>query len=196
MERDASINIGGSTSVSSSQIISELKTVIPHTSELTTTSETKNNPGPLKDQVEPETKEETNTNNDAVTETDTSATLTANANNRESFKMQQQFQSCMEDSQNTEVVEILETQRTQHMANPPVLHETSSDAVSSIDIASCDEDDHKDKNDQQPKKEDSYEITTPSEVEDQSHTVGDSPLPTLNATDRLCTGIGKHMHNN
>ena len=186
MDRDASI--GESTSVAI-----KLKMVIPHTSELsqdstTVTSETRNNPGPLKDQVEPETKEETNMNNDAITETDTSATLTANANNLESFKMQQQIQSCMEDAQNPEVVESFETQRTQHMASPPVLRKTSSDA-SSINIASCDEDKHicNDKNDQ---KEDSYEITTPSEVEDRSsmYTVGNSP------TDHLCTGIGKCVY--
>lgn len=175
-------------------------TVIPHTAalELTqvnTTSEIKNNPGILKNQVELETKEETNMNNDTVTETDTSATLTANANNLESFRMQQQIQSCVEDAQNPEVVESLETQRTQHMANPPVFPKTGSDASSSIDIASCDEDDHiqNDKNDQKPKKEDSYEITAPSEVEDRSsmHRIGNAPLPALNATDHLCTGIGK-----
>ena len=205
MEHDASIGESTLVAVPSSQ---ELKTVMPHTaaSELTqdnTTSEIRNNPGILKDHVELETKEETNMNNDhTITETDTSATLTANANYLESFKMQpaaeqQIFESCMEDAQNLEVVESLETQRTQHMANPPVLHKTSSDAASSIDasIASCDEDDRI-QNDQQPKKEDSYEITAPSEVEDRSsmHRIGNSPFPALNATDHLCTGIGKCVH--
>ena len=193
IERDA--NTGETTSV-----VMASQPVMPHTvaSELTQDNTTlEYNPGMLKDQDElVETKEETNIymNNDTVTETDTSATLTANASYLELFNIQQQIQSCMEDAQNPEVVESLETQRTQHMANPPVLPKTSSNAASSIDIASCDEDDHiqNDKNDQQPKKEDSYEITAPSEVEDRSSMprIDNSPLPALNGTDHLCTGIG------
>ena len=187
MERD--VNIGETTSV-----VMPSQPVKLHTSELdNATSEIRNNPGILKDQIELETKEETNMNNDTFTETDTSTTLTTIVIQPESFKMQQQIQSCMEDAQNPEVVENLET-HIQHMATPPVLPKTGSGAASitDINIASCDEDGHI-QNDQQPKKEDSYESIEPSEFEDQStmHRIDNSPFPALNATDHLYTGIGK-----
>ena len=199
---DCDVRSGESISVATTSAI-KCTMVIPHISEnpcLTkspiqdhATSETNNNP--LQDQVEPEDKQETN---DTIIEADTSATLTANPNDLESFKMQQQSQSCVEDAQNIEVVEKLETQKMRHLANPPVLPKVVArdDGLSnSIDLASCDEDDnHTPKKDyRQPKKEDSYEVATPSEVEDRSSmpTIGNTPLPTLNSTDHLCTGIGK-----
>ena len=105
-----------------------------------------------------------------ITEKDTSATLTANTNNLELFNMSHQTQSSMED--------------------------TASSIDASIPSESCDGDDHI-QNDQQSKREDLYETTAPTEVEDRSsvHRIGNSPLPALNATDHLCTAIGKCVHN-
>ena len=197
---DRDVRSGESISAATTSDI-KYKMVMPHTSEHPcptkspirdhATSETNN---PLQDQVKPEDKQETN---DTIIEADTSATLTANPNDLESFKIQQS-QSCVEDAQNIEVVEKLETQKMRHLANPPVLPKITShdDGLrNSIDLASCDEDDNHtpNKDYHQPKKEDSYEVATPSEVEDRSSmpTIGNPPLPSLNSTDHLCTGIGK-----
>ena len=198
MDRDASIG-AANENVSESKVIIPGSHALEHpylTKLLTEDNgvlETRKNL--LNGQVESESKEEPDVNNDTTSiEADTSATLTANANVLESFKMQQPSHICVEYAQNSEVVESFEVQRTKVFANP-----LSNNHI--INLASCDEEDSDvpaDKYKQQHKKEDSYEVATPSEeVEYQlsigAQMLGNPSLPTLNPTDYLCIGIGEDV---